>query len=116
MQIDTIKFKSTSQLSIIKFKKGVLTKFSKLKTLVKDVFEREKQNYLIIDGKKIKEKDLPNCISGPSDFKGLTWGRVRFYTEDIEKMKNMDISERLAYKGKLIQQNRFTLGDVIGKS
>ena len=34
--------------------------------------------------------------------------KVKFFDEDIEKMKNMTLDERLAYKSKLKREGRYT--------
>ena len=106
MQIDSIT--PTTQPLISRIKQSFTTKFCRLKTLVKDVFEREKTQYLVIDGKKIKEKDLPNSVTGPSDLAGISWGRIIFYPEDVEKMKNMTSRERIEFKKKLIDEKKYT--------
>ena len=46
MQIDSLR--PTTQPLISRIKQSFTTKFCRLKTLVKDVFEREKTQYLII--------------------------------------------------------------------
>ena len=80
--------------------------------LAQDVFELGKDNYVILNGKKILEKDLPNSVSGPSDYVGIiSHGQVEFYPEDIEKMKHMKVNERIKFKSKLIEQNRFVGGE-----
>ena len=74
------------------------------------MFEKEKRpRYVVINGKKVDERDLPNCVSGPSDWAGVSWKKILYYPADIEKMKTMNIDERLAYKRKLIELRRFKL-------
>ena len=34
--------------------------------------------------------------------------KVKYFDEDIEKMKNMTLDERLAYKSKLKREGRYT--------
>ena len=97
-------------IHITELKQRCYKKISKLKTLAKDVFEREEKQYLIINGKKIKEKDLPNSVTGPSDLKGIKWGEIEYYPEDIEKMKNMNIDEILLYKKELIEKHQYLGG------
>ena len=84
--------------------------------VAKDMFVHRKKVYVNVGGKMIDERDLPNSVSGPSDTKGLTWQKVEFYPEDVEKMKNMTTKERIKYKGQLIEQNRYKLGEIVGKS
>ena len=106
MKIESVK--PTENRFIKKIKQTLSNRFSKLKTLAKDVFEREEQQYLIINGKNIKEKDLPNFVTGPSDIKGITWSELEFYPEDLEKMKKMKTArERINYKKRLIEQRHF---------
>ena len=100
----------TNQPIIKRIKYSVINRLGKIRSLVKDVFEREEQNYLVIDGKKIKEKDLPNSVTGPSDLKGIKWGEIEYYPEDIEKMKNMNIDEILLYKKELIEKHQYLGG------
>ena len=117
MKVNQIQPTAQIKQPIIKRIKKALTKpFANLKELVCDVFEYQKPKYVIVDGKKIKTncswlspRELPNCVSGPSDWAGVTWGRVLYYPEDLEKMKNMNIDERLTYKRKLIEERRFKL-------
>lgn len=115
MQIDSIK--PTTQTFIRRIKQSFTTKFCKLKTLVKDVFERtpDESKYFILNGKKIRDKgflggprELPNSVTGPSDLAGISWGRVIFYPEDVEKMKNMTSRERIEFKKKLIDEKKYT--------
>lgn len=82
---------------------------ARLRTLIKDVFEKSESKYLVIDGKKIKERDLPNCISAPSDYQNVTWGKIKYFPEDIQKMKNMTDKECIDYKEKLIDSGRFII-------
>ena len=107
------KIQPTAQIKqpiIKRIKKALIKPFANLKNLVSDVFEREKvPRYIVVNGKKIDERDLPNCVSSPSDWVGVTWGKVLYYPEDLEKMKNMNIDERLAYKRKLIEERKFKL-------
>ena len=99
---------TTNQSIITRVKHHLADKLGKLKTLAKDVFEREEQQYLIINGKKIKEKDIPNSVTGPSDLKGIKWGEIEYYPEDLEKMKKMKTArERINYKKQLIEQRHF---------
>ena len=79
----------------------------KLKTLTKDVFER-KEKYIIFDGKKMRERDLPNFVTGPSDIEGITWSKIKFYPEDEAILKTMKTArERIEYKCKLIDEGKF---------
>ncbi len=88
--------------------------FSELGYLAKDVFVPRKKVYIEINGKKIDERDLPNSVSGPSDWAGMTWNKIIFSNEDEEIMKNMTARERIEYKGKLIEQNKYTIGEIVG--
>ena len=107
MKISSIK--NASNISIVKRIKNMFVNCTlKLKTLTKDVFER-KEKYIIFDGKKIRERDLPNFVTGPSDIDGgITWGEIKFYPEDEAILKTMkDARERIEYKSKLIKAGKF---------
>ena len=106
-------------IHITELKQRCYKKFSKLKTLAKDVFERtpDESKYFVLNGKKIRDKgflggprELPNSVTGPSDLKGIKWGEIEYYPEDIEKMKNMNIDEILLYKKELIEKHQYLGG------
>ena len=81
----------------------------KLRTLIADVYECHKTNYIIVDGKKVRERDIPNFIGRPSDVEGMTWGEIKFYPEDEAIMaKIKDIKKRMVYGNKLIDEGKFT--------
>ena len=122
MKIDSIK--PTENRFIKKVKQAFSNRFSRLKALAKDVFERtpDESKYFVLNGKKIRDKgflggprELPNSVTGPSDLKGITWNRIEYYPEDIEKMKTMTDRECIEYKGKLIEQNKYRLGKKCGE-
>ena len=100
--------KNTSNISIVKRIKNMFSNCRlKLKTLTKDVFEN-RNKYIVFDGKKIRERDLPNCVTGPSDIEGVTWSKIKFYPEDEAILKNMkDAGERIEYKSKLIDEGKY---------
>ena len=107
MKISPIK--NTSNISIVKRIKNMFHNCGlKLKTLTKDVFERQKNKYIIFDGKKMRERDLPNFVTGPSDIEGITWSKIKFYPEDEAILKTMKTArERIEYKCKLIDEGKF---------
>ena len=93
-----------------KVKKYFFTGKLKLKTLFKDVFEKSKSEV----GTKMMEeypypRKYPNSFSTPDEAfsKGGDGGKVKFYPEDIEKMKNMSVTERLQYGEKLIKEEKY---------
>ena len=102
---------TTNQSIITRVKHHLADKLGKLKTLAKDVFEREEQQYLIINGKKIKEKDLPNSVTGPSDIKGFKWGELIFSPEDENKLQQMKGREGIEYVKKLISEGKYKFGE-----
>ena len=88
----------------------------KLKTLAADIYETHKTEYIIVDGKKIRERDLPNCVTGPSDIEGVTWSKIKFYPEDEAILKTMkDARERIEYKKKLKKAGKYTLEEITNK-
>lgn len=113
MKINTIQPTVQIKQPIIKrIKRALVKPFTHLKELVCDVFEKEKRlHYIIINGKKVDERDLPNCVSDSGDCVGVTWSRVDFYPEDLEKMKNMTVEERIKFKRKLLEQKRYIDND-----
>ena len=88
----------------------------KLKTLAADIYETHKTEYIIVDGKKIRERDLPNCVTGPSDIEGVTWREIKFYPEDEAILKTMkDVRERIEYMKKLKKAGKYTLEEITNK-
>ena len=80
----------------------------KLKTLAADIYETHKTEYVIIDGKKIRERDLPNCVGRPNDYKNLVWKKVKFYPEDEAVMAKMKTArEQIEYKKKLLKSGKY---------
>ena len=107
MKISSIK--NASNVSLVKRLKNMFSNCKlKLKTLTKDVFERQKRKYVIIDGKKYRTRDLPNCAGRPSDYENITWSKIKFYPEDEAILKTMkDAGERIEYKSKLIDEGKY---------
>ena len=80
----------------------------KLKTLTKDVFEKQKRKYVIIDGKKYRARDLSNCEAKPNDYYGVVATKVKFYPEDEAVMAKMKTArEQIEYASKLIKAGKF---------
>lgn len=52
---------------------------------------------------------IPESITQEEDLEGISFSKIKFYREDVEKMKNMSDEEALAYKAKLIDDERFIL-------
>ena len=109
MKINTMQPTVQTKQPIIKRVKNAFTKrMDKLKELVSDVFEKEKRpHYIIINGKKIDERDLPNCVSGPSDWVGCTGGRVIFSKEDQDIIDKLSPEDAIKYMGKLISEKKY---------
>ena len=109
--------KNTSNVSIVKRIKNMFSNCRlKLKTLTKDVFERQKRKYVIIDGKKYRTRDLPNCAGRPSDYENVTWSEIKFYPEDEAILKTMkDARERIEYMKKLKKAGKYTLEEITNK-
>ena len=116
MKISPIK--NASAIPIIKRIKQFFTNGKlKLRTLVADVYETHKTNYVIIDGKKVRERDLPNCVGRPSDYEGITWSEIKFYPEDEAILKTMkDARERIEYMKKLKKEGKYTLVEISEKN
>ena len=109
MKIQAISNTVNKKLPIMKriknfFSQGKL----KLRTLIADVYECHKTNYVVIDGKKIRERDLPNCVGRPNDYIGVVATKIKFYPEDEAILKTMkDAGERIEYKSKLIDEGKY---------
>ena len=101
---------NASNISIVKRIKNMFHNCGlKLKTLTKDVFER-KEKYIIFDGKKMRERDLPNFVTGPSDIEGITCSKIKYYPEDEAILKTMKTArDRIEYKKKLHKAGRYTI-------
>ena len=85
---------NTSNISIVKRIKNMFHNCGlKLKTLTKDVFERQKNKYIIFDGKKMRERDWPNCAGRPNDYIGVVAKEIKFYPEDEAIMAKMKTAE-----------------------
>ena len=81
--------------------------FSALGYAAKDIFVPRKKVYVDIDGKKIDERDLPNSVSGPSDWAGMKWGKIVFAPEDEKKLKDMPYKDYVKYYDKLIKEGKY---------
>ena len=80
----------------------------KLRTLIADVYECHKTNYIIVDGKKVRERDIPNFIGRPDDYIGVVATKVKFYPEDEAIMAKMKTArEQIEYASKLIKARKF---------
>ena len=107
-------------IHITELKQRCYKKFSKLKTLAKDVFERtpDESKYFVLNGKKIRDKgflggprELPNSVTGPSDIKGFKWGELIFSPEDEKKLQQMKGREGIEYVKKLISEGKYKFGE-----
>ena len=112
MKVSSIKNTVKTKIPVMKriknfFSNGKL----KLRTLIADVYECHKTNYIIVDGKKVRERDIPNFIGRPSDVEGMTITRLKYYPEDIKKMEGMNIQEKIEYKNKLIEEKKYIESD-----
>lgn len=110
MRMDKISAKTPYTPSFLKFKDMFLRGKLKLKSLIKDVFEKSKSGVEPSMSEKYPyPRKLPNSFSAPDEVfsKGGGSGKVKFYPEDIEKMKNMSITERLQYGEQLLKEGKY---------
>ena len=107
-------------IHITELKQRCYKKFSKLKTLAKDVFERtpDESKYFVLNGKKIRDKgflggprELPNSVTGPSDLKGITIKKVVLSDKDMQIMSKMSYEEKIAYRSKLLDEGKYRIED-----
>ena len=107
MKISPIK--NASNISIVKRIKNMFSNCTlKLKTLTKDVFEKQKRKYVIIDGKKYRARDLSNCEAKPNDYYGVVATKIKFYPEDEAVMSKMKTArEQIEYASKLIDEGKY---------
>ncbi len=111
---------TTNQSIITRVKHHLANKFSKLKTLAKDVFERtpDESKYFVLNGKKIRDRgflggprELPNSVTGPSDLKGITVKKVVLSDKDMQIMSTMSYEEKIAYRSKLLDEGKYRIED-----
>ena len=109
MKISSIK--NASNVSFVKRLKNMFSNCKlKLKTLTKDVFERQKNKYIIVDGKKYRARDWPNCAGRPNDYIGVVAKEIKFYPEDEAIMAKMKTArEQIEYTKKLKKAGRYTI-------
>ena len=100
---------NASNISIVNRIKNMFSNCRlKLKTLTKDVFERQKRKYVIIDGKKYRTRDLSNCEGKPNDYYGVVAEEIKFYPEDEAIMAKMKTArEQIEYASKLIDEGKY---------
>lgn len=83
-----------------------------LNYVIHDTYMRIKEPYyMIVDGKKVHERDLPNYVSRHDEWTNAKWGKIIFSPEDEEKMKYMTMDEKGNYMSTLIRQNKYTLSE-----
>ena len=58
---------------------------------------------------KSNEQSVPNYVISKQEASGITCVKIKFYPEDIEKMKNMTKEEIFKYETSLIKEGRYYL-------
>ena len=111
MKISSIKNTVKTKIPVMKRIKNFFSNSKlKLRTLIADVYECHKTNYIIVDGKKVRERDIPNFIGRPDDYIGVVADKIKYYPEDEAILKTMkDARERIEYKKKLHKAGRYTI-------
>lgn len=51
----------------------------------------------------------PESITRGGDSAGIIVSKIKFYPDDIEKLKKMNTNDSIAYKAKLIKSGKYTL-------
>ena len=113
MKVNQIQPTAQIKQPIIKrIKKALIKPFANLKSLVSDVFEREKvPRYIVIDGKKIDERDLPNCVSSQSDWAGVKVQKIVLASEDVERLEKLPYEEKIKARWELIKAGKYKVED-----
>lgn len=84
--------------------------FSEIGYLAKDVFIPREKNYIKVDGKLVEEEDLPRCIIGMNDNRGVKWvEQIVFSPEDTEKLRQMKKKDYITYRNKLLETGNYHL-------
>ena len=102
----------TSSTFLTKIKNFFNKKSLGLKTLFKDVFEKSNPNIALEKSVSTKNmpRKLPNSISAKDEKFAIGGGtKVKFYKEDLEKMKNMSKDEITEFKRQLRKEKRYYL-------
>ncbi len=85
-----------------KSKEFIYKNNQKLKVLLKDTFCKEQpQIAQNIRHEGDTFKHTPEFILKDGDTAGITVQKVKFFPEDIKKMRKMSLEERIAYKSEL---------------
>lgn len=74
----------------------------KLKTLLKDVFEKSSKS----DTKYIS-RGIPNSVGSENDIYNCKSKLISFYEADIEKMSKMNEEEAAAYRQQLVLEGKY---------
>lgn len=92
--------------TIKNLKNKLLGRTIRLKTLLKDVFQKEKSNEI---KKQYISRGLPNSVGSEKDIYGGKSGKVVYFAEDIKKMAVMSEQEVKEYKQKLIIEGKYKI-------
>ena len=89
-----------------------LIRFRKTIGLNVDVFHKQSNNK--VDNPKIRHigdnfNHIPDSVTTDATLEGVSISKIKFFSEDLMKMKKMSVDECLKYKKYLIEQKRFTL-------
>ncbi len=111
--IEPLKINNT-QTIVYKVKKYFNVGSLKLRTLLKDVFEKSETNVKkqgnYMNAKSEKNIRYPNSFSAPDEVFSTGGGsEISFYPEDLKKMEKMNIDEVLEYKEKLINEKKYKM-------
>ena len=106
MKVKNISLQQSSNKIVLKIEKLFFQGKVRFKQLFKDVFEKKQNNV-----KKIEyPRNLPNSISAKDEKFGIGGGRyLRYFQEDIEKMKTMSEDEIIEFKRKLREEKKYYL-------
>ena len=102
MRMDKISAKTPYTPSFLKFKDMFLRGKLKLKSLMKDVFEKSSAT-----GEKYISRDLPNSVGSENEVYNSKGKVISFFKIDIEKMSKMNQEEAAAYRQQLVIDGKY---------
>ncbi len=102
MRMEKISVNTSIQPSFLKIKDIFLKGKLKLKTLMKDVFEKSSNT-----GERYVSRDLPNSVGSENEVYNTKGRIISFFEADIEKMRTMNKEEAAVYRKQLVIDGKY---------